>query len=230
MISIVGSPDGAEPLGLRERKKRRTRELIAETARQLFFERGFEATTVSDVARAAEVAEQTVFNYFPTKEDLFYSRLEAFEQELVAAIRAREPGQGVLTAFAVFLLGQGGVLALEGPGGDEEAAVRLQTITRVITKSPALLARERQVFDLYARDLAALLAEETGAAPGDIVCRVVANTLLGLHGALIGYVRDAALAGTALPAIRRGVRREAERAITQLERGLRDFGARDASA
>jgi AcrR family transcriptional regulator len=57
---------------LRKRKKRRTRALIADTARRLFFERGFEATTVSEVARAAEVAEQMVFNYFSTREDLFY--------------------------------------------------------------------------------------------------------------------------------------------------------------
>ena len=56
--------------GLRERKKQRTRELIAESARRLFVKRGFERVTVAEVARAAEVSEATVFNYFPTKEDL----------------------------------------------------------------------------------------------------------------------------------------------------------------
>src|ERR687883_1607096 len=99
----------AEP-GLRERKKQRPRQLIADTARRLFAERGFDAVTVAEIAREAEVAPATVFNYFPTKEDLFYSRLEAFEDELLAAIRDREPGQSVLAAFAGFLLGQGGVL------------------------------------------------------------------------------------------------------------------------
>ena len=49
--------------------------------------------TVAEIARAAEVAEKTVFNYFPTKEDLFYSRLEAFEEELLAAVRERAPGR-----------------------------------------------------------------------------------------------------------------------------------------
>ena len=57
-------------LGLRERKKLRTRQLIAETAMRLFVERGFDAVPVAAVARAAEVSEATVFNYFPTKEDL----------------------------------------------------------------------------------------------------------------------------------------------------------------
>src|SRR5919106_6667436 len=90
--------------GLRERKKQETRQLIADTARRLFAERGFEAVTVAEIAREADVAEKTVFNYFPTKEDLFYSRLEAFEDELLEAIRAREPGQTVLAAFRTFLL------------------------------------------------------------------------------------------------------------------------------
>ncbi|TMM00918.1 MAG: helix-turn-helix transcriptional regulator, partial [Actinobacteria bacterium] len=60
----------SQELGLRERKKQRTRELIEATARQLFIERGFEAVPVAEIARAAEVSEATVFNYFPTKEDL----------------------------------------------------------------------------------------------------------------------------------------------------------------
>ena len=59
----------AEQLGRRERKKQQMREHIAETARRLFGERGFEGITVAEVAREADVAEQTVYNYFPTKED-----------------------------------------------------------------------------------------------------------------------------------------------------------------
>jgi AcrR family transcriptional regulator len=205
--------------GLRERKKQRTRGLIADAARRLFAERGFDQVTVAEVAREADVAQATVFNYFPTKEDLFYSRLEAFEERLLAAIREREPGQSVLTAFASFLLGEGGVLSM-----DAGASAQIQTITRVITDSQALLARERQVFDEYARALAALLAQETGAKPGDVVCRTVANALLGLHRALIDHVRELALAGAPAARIRRSVRAQADRAIAQLERGLADFG------
>jgi AcrR family transcriptional regulator len=212
----------AEELGLRERKKRKTRELIAETARQLFAERGFEQVTVTEIAREAEVSPATVFNYFPTKEDLFYSRLEAFEDELLTAIRERAAGQSVVDAFAGFLLGQGGVLTMDAPEADEQ----LRTITRIITESPALLARERQVFDRYAQTLAALLAEETGAKPDDSVPRVVANALLGLHRALIDQVRREALAGTPVAEIRDGVRAGAERAIAQLMQGLEGYGVR----
>ena len=55
--------------------------------------------TVAEIARAADVSEKTVFNYFPTKEDLVYWRLEAFEEELLGAIRDRAPGESALAAF-----------------------------------------------------------------------------------------------------------------------------------
>lgn len=220
---LVPMTDQATEPGLRERKKQRTRQHIADTARRLFAERGFEQVTVAEIAREAEVAPATVFNYFPAKEDLFYSRLEAFEERLLAAIREREPGQGVLAAFGGFLLAQDGVLAMRSPDGGDAATEQIRTITRIITESPALLARERQVFDEYARTLAALLADETDADP--VVCRVVANALLGLHRALIDHVRDQALAGAPAARIRRSVRAEAERALAQLEQGLGAFGA-----
>src|SRR5213596_1868265 len=98
-----------ETQGLRERKKERTRELIAETARRLFAEEGFDRVTVAEVAQAAEVSQQTVFNYFPSKEDLVYWRLESFEEELLATIRDRAPGESALTAFGRVLLAQRGL-------------------------------------------------------------------------------------------------------------------------
>jgi len=221
-LSIMAT-DTPATSGLRERKKQRTRQLIADTARRLFLERGFDAVTVTEIAREAEVAPATVFNYFPAKEDLFYSRLEAFEDALLRAIRERPPGEGVLSAFHGFLVGQDGVLAMGAPGGDDEATERIRAITRLITGSPALLARERQVFDDYARALAALLQEETGA--DGVVCQTVANALLGLHRALIDHVRELALAGESAVRIRRSVRARAGEAVAQLERGLGDFGA-----
>jgi hypothetical protein len=136
----------------------------------------------------------------------------------------------VAAAFAEFLLGSGGVLTMSTDGGDEEATRQIATITRVITESPALLARERQVFGRYAQALAALLAEETGAEEGDVVSHVAANALLGAHRALIDYVRAKALAGVGAAEIRAGVAAEAERAFALLERGLGDYGVRHADA
>jgi AcrR family transcriptional regulator len=215
----------AQP-GLRERKKQQTRQLIADSARRLFAERGFDAVTVAEVARAADVAEKTVFNYFPTKEDLFYSQLEAFEEELLEAIRTREPGQTVLAAFRDFLLQPRGVFDLKARGGEAGATRQLQTVARVITESPALLARERQVFDRYADALTVLIADETGSAPGDVEPRAVANALLGVHRALIHYSRERALAGAPAPRTARELRAQATRAFAQLERGLDNYAAK----
>jgi AcrR family transcriptional regulator len=215
--------------GLRERKKQQTRQLIADTARRLFAERGFESVTVTEVARAAQVAEATVFNYFPTKEDLFYSRLEAFEEDLLAAIRERTPGDTVLGAFRTFLLEQRGLLQMGSPDGDDEATTRLRTVTRVITESPSLLARERQVFARYAETLASLIAEETGSSENDVTPRAVANALLGVHRALIDFVRERTMAGARAADVAREVRVQVDRAFDQLERGLGDYAKRSAS-
>src|SRR3954471_16412522 len=127
-------------VGLRELKKQRTRELIAETARRLFAERGFERVTVAEIARAAEVSEQTVFNYFPTKEDLVYWRLEAFEEELLPTMPDRPPCGAVLRGFGRFVRAPRGMLGSYAP----ETRERLAALTRMIVESPSLLAREQQ--------------------------------------------------------------------------------------
>src|ERR1700735_5742410 len=77
--------------GLRERKKARTRQVIADAAARLFAERGYEHVAVSDVAREAEVSEQTVYNYFQTKEQLVIDRDQQVQDRLVELIRARPP-------------------------------------------------------------------------------------------------------------------------------------------
>jgi AcrR family transcriptional regulator len=216
----VHTPEGVEqPLGLRERKKRRTRRLIAETARRLFFERGFEATTVSEVAREADVAEPTVFNYFPRKEDLFYSGLDEFEAELLAAVADRDLGESALTAVARFLLRPRGVFAMEDTD-PAEATRQLQKITRVVTDSPALLAREREIFARYAASLAQLLADETGADSDSLEPWVAAHALMGVHRASIDYVRRRTLAGAGVSELVRELPQQTRHAIESLERGL----------
>ncbi len=204
---------------LRERKKEQTRRLIAETARRLFAERGFDAVTVAEVAREADVSQATVFNYFPTKEDLFYSGLEAFEEALLSAIRNREPNESVLDAFGRFVLEPRGLLAATEP----EAVEHLAAITRTITDSRALLAREQRIFDRYTASLAALIAEETGAGPDEVEPRVAATALLGVHRALIDHTRSQINAGVRNPQLAPRVRAQGRKALALLERGLGDY-------
>jgi AcrR family transcriptional regulator len=209
---------------LRERKKQQTRRLIAETARRLFAEHGFEGVTVAEVARAADVSQATVFNYFPTKEDLFYSGLEAFEDALLAAIRERGPGESVLDAFGRFVLQPRGLLAATDP----EAIEHLAAITRTITESPALLAREQRIFDRYTESLAALLAEEAGAAADALKPKVAATALLGVHRALIDYSRRQIMEGVRNPLLVRRVRAQGRQALALLEQGLGDYAVKGA--
>jgi AcrR family transcriptional regulator len=86
-------------LGLRERRKQENRELIAATAARLFSERGYEKVAVIDVARAAQVSEQTVYNHFPTKEHLVLDRDEELRDRLVDRIRSRPPGMSPALAI-----------------------------------------------------------------------------------------------------------------------------------
>jgi AcrR family transcriptional regulator len=198
-------------VSLRERKKEQTRQQIAETARRLFGERGFEQVTVAEIAREAEVSAQTVFNYFPTKEDLVYWRLGAFESELLAAVRERGDAPA-LAAFRAFLLGQRGLLGQADP----EAFDALVALTRTIVASPSLQAREQQILDGYTAALTAELGGDTEAA-------VVAAALIGVHRALIAFTRGHVLGGTPQPEIAKAVRAEAERAFTLLGHGLADY-------
>jgi AcrR family transcriptional regulator len=208
--------------GLRERKKEQTRQLIAETARRLFTERGFERVTVAEIARAADVSEQTVFNYFRTKEDLVYWRLQSFEEELLAAIRERAPGESVLAAFKRFVLVQRGLLGKSDP----EARELLTAIARMISESPSLLAREQQIFAGYTASLAALIADERGADAGDVEPWVAANALMGVHRALVHYARQRVVAGARHPRLAREVRAQADQAFTLLEQGLGGYATR----
>lgn len=211
-----------DELGLRERKKQRTRELIAETARRLFSARGFDRVTVAEIARAAEVSEQTVFNYFPTKEDLVYWRLASFEAELLGAIRERAPGESILAAFGHFVLEPRGLLVSRDPAAREELAA----LTRMITESPSLLAREEQVFAGYTAALTELVAEEMGAAADDAEPYVVANALIGVHRAVVHYARGRIVAGARGAGLARDVRAQAERALAVLADGLADYSPR----
>ena len=223
-MSVPAEPAG--PKGLRERKKERTRELIAETARDLFVERGFERVKVAEVARAAEVSEKTVFNYFPSKEDLVFWRLESFEDELLDAIRTRAPGESVLAGFGRFVLQRRGLLAEQ----DAAARAALLGVTRMIAESPALLEREQQIFQRYTRSLADLIAGEVGAEPGDLEPWVAANALMGVHRALVDHARARLLEDSRNPELAADVLEKGAGALAALAEGLGTYAVRDANA
>jgi hypothetical protein len=148
--------------------------------------------------------------------------MNTFEDELLAAIGQRAPGESVLTAFGRFALTPRGLLAQTDPGAVE----RLAGLTRMITESPALLAREHQIMARYTESLAALLADETRARPDDVAPWVAANALIGVHRALVHYTRTQIVAGRRNPALARAVRTQGRNALATLEHGLGDYGVR----
>ncbi len=137
---------GATASGRRERKKRQTRQVISDVATTLFLERGFDAVTVAEVARAADVAVQTVFNHFPTKEDLFFDE-QGWWRGPARAIREAPAGADPVDVLeASYLAGI----------RDRLEVGHLATwkqFVRTIEDSPALLARRR----LNAAELETLL-------------------------------------------------------------------------
>ena len=209
----------ADP-GLRERKKQQTRQAIFEAARRLFAERGFEAVTVAEIARAADVSEVTVFNYFPSKEDLFYGGMQFFEDELLEAVRARPSGETPLTAIRGRLLASAGGLA------SRERTKSIVTFAHAVAGSPSLAAREREIVERYTRRLAELLAEETEADPDDVVPLAIAAALIGAHRAIVDRTRKLVLDGRRGEALVTEVRRMIRRANARLERGLGDYAVR----
>jgi AcrR family transcriptional regulator len=172
--------------GLRERKKRETVERIAAVAADLFAERGFEAVAVVDVARIADVSEQTVYNHFPTKEDLVFDRSAEIEDALAAAVAASPPGRATVDAVggvAHGLIDQASVIALErSRGGMPRLSATSATLSR------AALERTRRQADR----LAALLVEQ-GERDGDAV--IVAWALVGVLQLLIEELGQAQQAG-----------------------------------
>src|SRR5438045_8270137 len=118
------------PVGLREAKKLHTRQAIANEAMRLFATRGFDAVTVAERARAAGVSEKTVFNYFPTKEDIFFDEVPERLEALAEAIRSRDPGQSLVEAMHGLHAKECGRLASPG----------FAHFARAIAASPALQA------------------------------------------------------------------------------------------
>lgn len=212
-------------MGLREQKKEQTRNRLIQTAWELAAsDRGFDKVTVAEIARAAEVSEATLFNYFRTKEDLFYAPLESFGDRLIEAVRERPAGTTPLAAARDFLMQSRGLLG-QLDGNATEARSQLITTLRVISESPALLDREQRAFARYTEDLAALLTEEDG---GDdpFTALVVAHAVVGVHRSLVGFVRQRVLGGTSLRRVAAEVREHGARSFALLDGGLGEYGAR----
>jgi len=172
--------DAPLEVGLRERKKQQTRTEISNIATRMFIERGFENVTVAEVAAAANVSVNTVFNYFSTKEELFFDRTESTGW-LSSMVRERRRGESAVLAvrrtFRRMLRSE----RLVPPN------IRLFVAT--IEASPALSGHVRLLLEQSEAELARVLSAEAGAPEGDAQARAVAALVSGVITMLLREVR-----------------------------------------
>ncbi len=203
-----------DELGLRERKKLRTRAAISTAAIALFLERGFDAVGVAEVAQVAEVSKRTLFAYFPTKEDLVLHRFADHETDAADAVRARRPDQGPLAALReAFLRG----LDEREPVTGLCDLVEVAAVFRLVTGTPALAARLAEFVGAGEVALAAALAEAGVPEPdASLAAAQIAAVRRTLATANMAAVAGGVAAGQRFPEARAA----AERAFTLLSSGV----------
>jgi AcrR family transcriptional regulator len=162
-----------EPVGLRERKKARTRKAISETAIALFLERGYDAVSVAEIAAAAEVSKRTLFAYFPTKDDLVLHRIADHEDESARVVRGRAPGESPLAALHRH---RRAALAAHDPITGLCDVPAVMDFYRLIADSPAL-ASARLAFARRGDAALAAALHEAAPAAGALAARLAASQI-----------------------------------------------------
>lgn len=204
-----------EEIGLRNRKKLETRQLLSEVALRLFAERGFDEVKVAEVAAAANVSEKTVFNYFATKEDLVLEGRERIDAELIRAVRERAPEESVLAAVRRHTLAV--AERMSALPASRRAAFRT-----ILQSSPTVYARLRQMSRQYEEQLEHILRQDMASQDSDPIPRVVASVIgvltrlaFGMTGWPDGKQRSYAQTVASIDA-----------AFDLFERGLAAYGVR----
>jgi AcrR family transcriptional regulator len=153
--------------GLRERKKQRTRETIARVAVELFDERGYQATTIADIAEAADVSTRTVFAYFPSKEEILFCEFPAIKQAFAQALAERPADKDTLDAVRDFML---------AIPHDKDALHHRRE--RIVNGDEMLRSHKRARLGEIYELLSASIAEDLDASADDLRPHVVAASLM----------------------------------------------------
>jgi AcrR family transcriptional regulator len=170
MRSLSGDEPSA--VGLRERKKARTRAAIREHALRLFREQGYEATTVEQIAEAAEVSPSTFFRYFPTKEDVVL--VDDYDPLLIEAFKAQPPELSAIAALRASMRAVFGALPAEQMAQERE---RMLLIRRV----PQLQAGLFEGLASMIQMVAEVVAERAGRSTDELAVRTLAGALVGVE-------------------------------------------------
>jgi AcrR family transcriptional regulator len=170
MTEIPGTAAG-QPGGLRERKKARTRASIREHALRLFREHGYLATTVEQIAAAAEVSPSTFFRYFPTKEDVVLQ--DDMDTVMLEAFERQPPG---LSPVAAIRAATREALDSMSP----EMWEQIRQTTRLTVTVPEVRARAMDEFSRTIGVMAEAMGKRAGRSPDDLAVRALAGAIIGV--------------------------------------------------
>lgn len=161
------SPPGTDTttLGLRERKKQQTREKIARVALELFAERGYDETTLADIAEAADVSPRTIFAYYQSKEDILFCEETTFIDRLKQKLEERPPGTTTIDAIREFFA------SIEPP--DEHAKLRKEVIHATPALEMGMRGRESQLEPMLVQSI----TRDLGAGPDDMRPLLIAASM-----------------------------------------------------
>ncbi|WP_405950265.1 TetR/AcrR family transcriptional regulator [Streptomyces prunicolor] len=175
MSSMTATPSPFSPaerpqLGLRERKKIKTREAIRTATYALVKEQGYDATTIEQIAERAEVSPSTVFRYFPTKEDIVIT--DEFDPIIMDELRARPVDEPWMVTLRYVML-----KAIKYGMNEDEETSRLRT--HLMVQVPAVRSRMMESMSVTGNMLCESIAERTGRDPESLEVRVYAMSLVG---------------------------------------------------
>jgi AcrR family transcriptional regulator len=169
-METSGQPHQEPPRSLRERRRIRTRRAIQAHALRLFAAKGFQATTIEDIAAAAEMAPRTFFRYFPTKEEVVF--WAEYPPMLAGFVAARPDDEPALAALHHGIIE--GLAAIWDQDGERERTLER---LRLAFRTPALHPRMRQQQAHWAAELAEILADRLGQRPDNLQVRAVAAAI-----------------------------------------------------
>jgi AcrR family transcriptional regulator len=165
--------------GLRERKKLQTREALTRAALELFVERGYDETTLAEIAESAGVSTRTIFAYFPGKEDILFSPMQMMLDALAQALAERPAGTDTLAALRAFIF-----------SSEHEKTELDCRVGEVIAADPTLSSHQRARIAQLQEVLAAAIADDLGVGPDDLRPQVAAASLTAAFEVLERQDRD----------------------------------------
>ncbi|WP_405648567.1 TetR/AcrR family transcriptional regulator [Streptomyces sp. NBC_00019] len=176
--------------GLRERKKRETRQRISDIATGLFLEHGFVTVTIAEVAEAADVSVNTVYNYFPAKEDLFFDRSSGVVEQLSRWVRGRDVGESAARAVLRELRAE-----VEAVSPRVGLMAGYDRFMRCIHEAPPLRSRLWSLQQEIHDHLEATLREATGAVDADPLPGLIAGQICWVHSEVFVHIGREMVAG-----------------------------------